>query len=83
MTSGFIFVLTSSIIMDYLAKHLLTRWSGYAFSGIGIGIALSGLSVPFIETRFFWEGTWIGLGLLSTTFIRINTFTMATYRDPR
>ncbi|MGM9944634.1 MAG: YbfB/YjiJ family MFS transporter [Lysinibacillus sp.] len=69
VTSGFIFVLTSSIIMDYLAKHLLTRWSGYAFSGIGIGIALSGLSVPFIETRFLWEGTWIGLGLLSTTFI--------------
>ena len=69
VTSGFIFVLTSSIIMDYLAKHLLTRWSGYAFSGIGIGIAISGLCVPFIETRFLWEGTWIGLGLLSTTFI--------------
>ena len=69
VTSGFIFVLTSSVIMDYLAKHLLTRWSGYTFSGIGIGIALSGLSVPFIETRFLWEGTWIGLGLLSTTFI--------------
>ncbi len=68
-TSGFIFVLTSSIIMDYLAKHLLTRWSGYVFSGIGIGIAISGLCVPFIETRFLWEGTWIGLGLLSTTFI--------------
>ena len=69
VTSGFIFVLTSSIIMDYLAKHLLTRWSGYVFSGIGIGIAISGLCVPFIETRFLWEGTWIGLGLLSTAFI--------------
>lgn len=68
VTSGFIFVLTSSIIMDYLAKHLLTRWSGYVFSGIGIGIAISGLCVPFIETRFLWEGTWIGLGLLSITF---------------
>lgn len=69
VTSGFIFVLTSSIMMDYLAKHLLTRWSGYVFSGIGIGIAISGLCVPFIEVRFLWEGTWIGLGLLSTTFI--------------
>ena len=69
VTSGFIFVLTSSIMMDYLAKHLLTRWSGYVFSGIGIGIAISGLCVPFIEVRFLWEGTWIGLGLLSTVFI--------------
>lgn len=32
ITSGFIFVLTSSIIMDYLAMHVLTRWSGYLFS---------------------------------------------------
>ena len=69
VTSGFIFVLTSSIIMDYLAKHLLTRWSGYVFSGIGIGIAISGLFVPFIEARFLWEGTWISLGLMSTTLI--------------
>ena len=65
LTSGFIFVLTSSIIMDYLAKNVLTRWSGYIFSGIGIGIALSGLLVPLLEARFQWEGTWIGLGALS------------------
>lgn len=65
VTSGFIFVLTSSIIMDYLAKNVLTRWSGYIFSGIGIGIALSGLLVPLLEARFQWEGTWIGLGALS------------------
>ncbi|WP_413364429.1 YbfB/YjiJ family MFS transporter [Lysinibacillus sp. 3P01SB] len=68
-TGGFIFVLTSSIIMDYLASHLLTRWSGYVFSGIGIGIAISGLFVPFLEARFHWEGTWIGLGVLSALFL--------------
>lgn len=50
-TGGFIFVLTSSIIMDYLAKHFLTKWSGYVFTGIGLGIALSGLLVPFLEIR--------------------------------
>ena len=46
ITGGLIFVLTSSIIMDYLAKHSLSRWSGYVFSGIGLGIAISGLCVP-------------------------------------
>ncbi|MBM7610389.1 MFS family permease [Lysinibacillus composti] len=65
VTAGYIFVLTSSIIMDYLASHSLSRWSGFLFSGIGLGIAVSGLLVPFIESSYSWEGTWISLGLLS------------------
>nr|WP_106782313.1 YbfB/YjiJ family MFS transporter [Lysinibacillus timonensis] len=75
VTAGYIFVLTSSIIMDYLARHSLSRWSGYLFSGIGLGIAISGLLVPYIEAHFYWEGTWIGLGLLSTLFF-ITTMTL-------
>ncbi len=71
ITGGLIFVLTSSIIMDYLAKQLLTRWSGYLFSGIGLGIAISGLLVPYFEARFAWQGTWIGLGILSALFLII------------
>ncbi|QDQ01997.1 YbfB/YjiJ family MFS transporter [Lysinibacillus fusiformis] len=71
ITGGLIFVLTSSIIMDYLAKQSLTRWSGYLFSGIGLGIAISGLLVPFFEARFAWQGTWIGLGILSALFFII------------
>ena len=68
-TGGFIFVLTSSIVMDYLAANLLTRWSGYVFSGIGLGIAISGLLVPLFETAVSWEGTWIGLGIISALFL--------------
>ncbi|MET4558910.1 MFS family permease [Lysinibacillus parviboronicapiens] len=71
ITGGLIFVLTSSIIMDYLAKQSLTRWSGYLFSGIGLGIAISGLLVPYFEARFAWQGTWIGLGILSALFFII------------
>ncbi|WP_042470369.1 YbfB/YjiJ family MFS transporter [Bacillus ndiopicus] len=65
LTGGFIFVLTSSIVMDYLAAHILTRWSGLVFSGIGLGIAISGLVVPYLESIIAWDGTWIGLGFLS------------------
>ena len=71
ITGGFIFVLTSSIVMDYLAAQLLTRWGGYVFSGIGLGIATSGLVVPFLEARTAWQGSWIGLGVLSTLFLLI------------
>ena len=68
-TGGFIFVLTSSIVMDYLAQRLLTKWSGYIYSGIGLGIAISGLFVPFMEGFVAWEGTWIGLGIVSALFM--------------
>ena len=68
-TGGFIFVLTSSIVMDYLAQRLLTKWSGYVFSGVGLGIAISGLVVPFLEGLIRWQGTWVGLGLLSALFM--------------
>lgn len=69
LTGGFIFVLTSSIVMDYLATHLLTRWSGFVFSGIGLGIAISGLVVPYLESLVAWQGTWIGLGILSALLV--------------
>ncbi|MGE7667660.1 YbfB/YjiJ family MFS transporter [Ureibacillus composti] len=75
VTAGYIFVLTSSIIMDYLASHSLSRWSGFLFSGIGLGIAVSGLLVPFIESSYSWEGTWISLGLLSALFF-VTTFVL-------
>lgn len=60
--------------MDYLAKHSLSRWSGYVFSGIGLGIAISGLCVPAIEARFAWQGTWLGLGILSAVFLLITYY---------
>ncbi|MER1999320.1 MAG: YbfB/YjiJ family MFS transporter [Lysinibacillus sp.] len=73
-TGGFIFVLTSSIVMDYLAQRLLTKWSGYVFSGVGLGIAISGLVVPYLEGIIHWQGTWIGLGLLSALFMITTIF---------
>ncbi|MFJ8238026.1 YbfB/YjiJ family MFS transporter [Ureibacillus sp. NPDC094379] len=75
VTAGYIFVLTSSIIMDYLALHSLSRWSGFLFSGIGLGIAVSGLLVPLIERSYSWEGTWISLGILSALFF-VTTFVL-------
>ncbi|MEG0258971.1 MAG: YbfB/YjiJ family MFS transporter [Lysinibacillus sp.] len=78
VSSGLIFVLTSSIIMDYLAKELLTKWSGYLFSGIGLGIAISGLFVPYFELAYTWKGAWLGLGFMSIAFFAI-TFT--TWRN--
>ncbi|MEH6942595.1 YbfB/YjiJ family MFS transporter [Bacillus sp. JJ722] len=64
-TSGFIFVLTSSIMLDYLASKNLAPWSGLLYSGVGLGIVISGLFVPPLHSYFTWKGTWIGLGILT------------------
>lgn len=69
ITGGLIFVLTSSIIMDYLAHRQLSKWAGYLFSGIGLGIAISGLCVPYFVSHLHWQGAWIGLAILSTIFL--------------
>lgn len=68
VTSGFIFVLTSSIMLDYLASRRLAPWSGLLYSGVGLGIVISGLSVPPLHSYFTWKGTWIGLGVITIIF---------------
>lgn len=69
ITGGLIFVLTSSIIMDYLAQRQLSKWAGYLFSGIGLGIAISGLCVPYFVSHIHWQGAWIGLAVISALFL--------------
>ncbi|MFB4164445.1 YbfB/YjiJ family MFS transporter [Alteribacillus sp. JSM 102045] len=65
LTSGIIFVLISSIVMDHLVRAGRAAWTGYLFSGVGLGILSTGLLVPFLSNLFNWAGIWIALGLLS------------------
>jgi len=73
LTSGIVFVLASSMVLDVLAAAKPSLWSGVYYSGVGIGIFLTGLIVPVLEHHFSWRGAWIGLGLLSL-FIGIFPF---------
>lgn len=74
VTGGFVFVLASSIVIDYLAQHNLAAWSGYLFGGIGLGIAFSGFFTPIFEAQFAWQGAWLGLGILSLIFMLATGF---------
>lgn len=65
ITSGFIFVLTSSIVLDILAIKGRLSWVGFVYSGVGLGIVLSGLLVPLLADKFSWQGAWIGLAGIS------------------
>jgi predicted MFS family arabinose efflux permease len=65
LSSAFIFIISSSIVLDELASKNKSSWSGFFYGGIGIGIVLSSLAIPYLNDFFHWEGSWIGLGLLS------------------
>ncbi|HHY73071.1 MAG TPA: YbfB/YjiJ family MFS transporter [Bacillus bacterium] len=65
IASAFIFVLASSIVLDKLAAVGKTNWSGIFYSGVGLGIFLTGLFVPSLNHLFHWEGAWVGLAIVS------------------
>lgn len=65
ITSGLVFVLVSSILLDFLTQQKQSSWSGYFFSGTGWGIALTGVLVPILAAHYTWAGAWMGLGIIS------------------
>ena len=58
-------VLASGIVLDKLAAIRKTSWSGLFYGGVGLGIFLSSLMIPNLNHLFRWEGTWIGLAVVS------------------
>lgn len=65
VSSAFIFVLASSIVLDKLAVAGKTNWAGYFYSGVGFGIFFSTLLIPRFNGFFMWEGVWKGLAIIS------------------
>lgn len=65
ISSGLVFVLVSSIVLDLFAKYNRPRLSGVLYGGVGLGIATSGWIVPILGKSFGWQGTWLGLMILT------------------
>lgn len=62
--SAILFVVISVEVGEALARRGYGHWAGALFSGVGIGIALSGLIVPQLDKAWGWNGSWIGMGVL-------------------
>lgn len=65
VSSAFVLVLSSGIVLDKLAAINKTSWSGLFYGGVGFGIFLSSLIIPSLNHSFKWEGAWIGLAVVS------------------
>ncbi|EMA6343770.1 YbfB/YjiJ family MFS transporter [Bacillus cytotoxicus] len=64
-TSAIVFVLASSIVLDYLFQRNKVMLSGMIYSGVGMGIICAGVFAPLFNSTSNWQGAWIGLGLIS------------------
>ncbi|MGM9988255.1 MAG: YbfB/YjiJ family MFS transporter [Bacillaceae bacterium] len=65
VASAFVFVCISGIVLDILHREGKTVYSGLFYGGVGLGIFLTGIMTPILNTSFQWEGVWIGLALIS------------------
>lgn len=69
-SSGVVFVLSSNIVLDRLLTDNRNRWmSGFLYSGVGLGIAFSGLATPLFAGWQGWRGAWWGLMVFSALTI--------------
>ncbi len=61
LASAGVLVISSAIVLEALAKAVRPHLMGVHFSGVGIGIALSGIVVALGVGTFDWRGLWYAL----------------------
>ncbi len=65
IASAVLFIVISAEVSEALARRGYGHWVGALYGGIGLGIALSGVTVPMLDLLGGWIGGWIGMGLLA------------------
>jgi predicted MFS family arabinose efflux permease len=64
-----VLVLASGLVLDDLRRQGRTSLSGWLFSGVGLGIVVSGVVVRLTGETLGWRGDWLLLALLATVAI--------------
>ncbi|MFM9279597.1 YbfB/YjiJ family MFS transporter [Paenibacillus jiagnxiensis] len=81
VSSGLIFVLSSSLVLDALFSDKRDKWVGIFYGGVGIGIVLAGLLTPVLGS-FTWRGTWIGL-LITSIILVVPVWSFIRDKEPK
>ena len=69
LASAGVLVLATGLVLDDLRHQGRASLSGWLFSGIGLGIVVSGLVVRLTGDLLGWRGDWFLLALLATAAI--------------
>jgi MFS family permease len=62
--SGFVLVFASSIVLERAAAERQRAWPPIFFSGVGLGIAFSGIAVPALAA-YGTKAAWLGIGAIA------------------
>ncbi len=65
IVSAMLFIIVSAEIGEALIRRGYGHWVGAVYGGVGAGIALSGLTIPWLDHVGQWDGAWIGMGVLA------------------
>jgi predicted MFS family arabinose efflux permease len=72
LTGAGVFVFASTAVLEELSRRGTTALSGRFYSGVGLGIALSGLVVMelngSLSQGLAWRADWLSLGALALAF---------------
>jgi predicted MFS family arabinose efflux permease len=71
--SAILFVVASSVTLGQGRSD----WAGYLYSGVGIGIALTGIFVPMFDIIGGWKASWQGLALGGSILGAVAWFTLS------
>src|SRR5918997_911585 len=69
VASAGVLVLATGLVLDDLRRQGRASLSGWLFSGVGLGIVVSGVVVRFSSETLGWRGDWLLLALLATVAI--------------
>jgi len=75
--SAILFVVASSVTLGQGRSD----WAGYLYSGVGIGIAFTGIVVPIFDVIGGWKASWQGLALGGSIFGIVAWYTLPKVSD--
>jgi predicted MFS family arabinose efflux permease len=69
LASAGVLVLATGLVLDDLRRQGRASLSGWLFSGVGLGIVVSGVVVRLTGETLGWRGDWLLLAILATAAI--------------
>ena len=69
LASAGVLVVATGLVLDDLRRQGRAWLSGWLFSGVGLGIVVSGVVVRLTRETLGWRGDWLLLALLATAAI--------------
>ncbi len=79
--SGFVLVFASSIVLERAAAEQRPSWPPLYFSGVGLGIAFSGVAVPALAV-YGSSAAWIGIALISAVALALTLWWFTETASP-